>query len=130
EVVRLVYTPHGESTGAITFRLDDMATVGGRPILDAFHMLLSANRFFGVAKEHQLPQILRQSRERQANVTNELAEQVFEALEILLKGFEGAAERDGHSSLSDALQQGEDHLYGGLLTVLLRLVFILYAEDR
>ena len=32
EVVRLVYAPHGESSGAITFRLDDMASVGGRPI--------------------------------------------------------------------------------------------------
>jgi hypothetical protein len=39
--VRLVYAPHGESSGSLTFRLDDMAAVGGRPILDAFVMLLS-----------------------------------------------------------------------------------------
>ena len=59
-VVRLVYAPHGESSGSITFRLDDMATVGGRPILDAMVMLLSAVRFFGVAPEQQLPAILAQ----------------------------------------------------------------------
>ena len=29
-----------------------------------------------------------------------------------------------------AYERGEDHLYGGLLTLLLRLVFVLYAEDR
>lgn len=129
-VLRLVYAPHGESTGAITFRLDDMATVGGRPILDALIMLLSGTRLFGVAPEHQLPAILAESRRRQADVTNDLAAQVFEALETLLAGFETAAERDGGDLLDAALARDDDHLYGGLLTVLLRLVFVLYAEDR
>lgn len=130
ESVRLLYAPHGESSGAITFRLDDMASVGGRPILDAFVMLLSANRFFGVTEERTLPALLTESRKRQANVTNDLAEQVFEALQILLRGFESAAERDGRNLLDDALAREGDHLYKGLLTVLLRLVFVLYAEDR
>ena len=128
--VRLFYAPHGESTGTITFKIDDMATVGGRPILDAFIMLLSATRFFGVAEEQQFPSLLEASRKRQANVTNELAEQVFDALAILLDGFQAAAERDGWQHLNDGLEREDDHLYGGLLTVLLRLVFLLYAEDR
>ncbi len=128
--LRLVYAPHGESSGAITFRIEDMVSVGGRPILDAFVMLLSANRFFGVAPERALPALLAESRTRQANVTNELADQVFEALQILLRGFEAAAERDGRDLLDDALAREGDHLYKGLLTVLLRLVFVLYAEDR
>jgi hypothetical protein len=130
EAVRLYYCPHGESTGAMTFRIADMAEVGGRPILDAFVMLLGAQRWFGVAEEYQLPRILRDSRERQANVTNALAQQVFDALDILLQGFAGAAERDGEKLLLEALRRDDDHLYGGLLTVLLRLVFVLYAEDR
>jgi hypothetical protein len=130
QVVRLIYAPHGESSGSITFRLDDMASVGGRPILDAFVMLLSANRFFGVTAERSLPAILVESRKRQANVTNELADQVFEALQLLLRGFEAAAERDGRGLLDDALAREGDHLYKGLLAVLLRLVFVLYAEDR
>jgi len=134
EVMRLVYAPHGESSGAITFRFDDMVSVGGRPILDAFVMLLSANRFFGIADDENikrtLPGILAESRKRQANVTNDLADQVFEALQILLRGFEAAAERDGRDLLDEALARGGDHLYKGLLTVLLRLVFLLYAEDR
>jgi len=129
-VIRLVYAPHGESSGAITFRVEDMVSVGGRPILDAFVMLLAANRFFGVAEERTLPAILAESRKRQANVTNDLADQVFDALQILLRGFEAAAERDGRDLLDDALARERDHLYKGLLTVLLRLVFLLYAEDR
>jgi hypothetical protein len=129
-VVRLVYAPHGESSGAITFRLEDMVSVGGRPILDAFVMLLAANRFFGVTEERTLPALLAESRKRQANVTTELADQVFQALQILLRGFEAAAERDGRDLLDDALAREGDHLYKGLLAVLLRLVFVLYAEDR
>ncbi|HEY3352937.1 MAG TPA: DNA methyltransferase, partial [Polyangia bacterium] len=130
--VRLFYAPHGESSGVIRFRVDDMASVGGRPILDAFVMLLSGHRFFGALPERQLPAILAESRKRQVNVTNQLADQVFEALQLLLRGFEGAGERDARYAtlLREALERGDDHLYGGLLTVLLRLVFVLYAEDR
>lgn len=131
-VVRLVYAPHGESSGSITFRVGDMCTVGGRPILDAMVMLLSATRFFGVAEDKALPCILEDSRKRQANVTNELAEQVLEAVQILLRGLEGAAERDKSSLLREAMEAAEadrDPVYGALLTVMLRLVFILYAED-
>jgi hypothetical protein len=130
EVIRLVYAPYGESSGHITFRIDDMATVGGRPILDAMIMLLCANQWFGVSDENSLPSLLRRSREYQGTVTEDLAEQVFSGLEQLLKGFQTAAERDRSVLLRQALGRDEDHLYRGLLTVMLRLVFILYAEDR
>jgi hypothetical protein len=130
EVVRLVYAPHGESSGTITFRIPDMAETAGRPILDAFVGLLHQRRLFVLGDDRRLPALLAESRQRQANVTNELADQVFEALEALLLGFEAAAERDGHEQLDAALERADDHLYGGLLTVLLRLVFLLYAEDR
>ncbi|HEX2224728.1 MAG TPA: type IIL restriction-modification enzyme MmeI [Thermoanaerobaculia bacterium] len=127
--VRLVYAPRGESTGSITFKVDDMAVTGGRPLLEAFVLLLKVQRLFGVKPEHQLPALLAESRKRQLNVTEELAGQVLEALGILLRGFEDAAGRDGRRFLDEAAREG-DHLYGGLLTVLLRLVFLLYSEDR
>jgi len=139
EAIRLMVAPHGESTGHLTFRVADMAHVAGRPIFDAFRSLLSAERFFSVADDRTLPALLRQSRQRQANVTNALADQVFEALTLLLAGFEAAAERDGTSALSEAMKADEEvngglaegeHVYGGLLTAMLRLVFLLYAEDR
>ncbi|MDA7858633.1 N-6 DNA methylase, partial [Mariniblastus sp.] len=130
QVIRLVYAPHGESSGHITFRIDDMCTVGGRPILDAMIMLLCANQWFGVSDENSLPSLLRRSREYQGTVTEDLAEQVFSGLETLLKGFQTAAERDHSGLLNEALERDKDHLYCGLLTVMLRLVFILYAEDR
>lgn len=128
--LRLVYAPHGESSGWIAFRTADMASVSGRPIFDAFVMLLSRQRWFGVAAERALPAILAESRKRNADVTTELSRQVFEALEVLLAGFAAAEERDGTGALRDALEREDDPLYAGLLTVLLRLVFLLYCEDR
>jgi len=128
--LRLVYAPHGETTGHLTFRLKDLVTAGGRPLLDALLMLLHARRFFTVEADRSLPALLEQSRRRQAAVTDALASQVHEALQLLLTGFQSAAERDRSRFLEDALARGGEHVYGGLLTVLLRLVFILYAEDR
>lgn len=128
--VRLMYAPHGETSGHLTFRFKDVVTASGRPLFDAMVMLLHARRAFGVLPEHQLPALLEQSRRRQADVTEELAAQVLEALGILLTGFETAAERDGSRALDEAFSRGEDHVYGGLLSTLLRLVFILYAEDQ
>jgi hypothetical protein len=128
--LRLVYVPHGESSGWLPFRMADMAGSDGKDIFDAFVMLLSRKRWFSVAPEHQLPAILAESRKRNADVTNELSRQVFEALEHLLAGFAAADERDGKGLIREALERGDDHLYAGLLTVLLRLVFLLYCEDR
>ncbi|WP_437930066.1 DNA methyltransferase [Sorangium sp. So ce291] len=70
------------------------------------------------------------SRARQADVAGALAGQVFDALGALLHGFEDAARHDGAGALEDAFARGPEHLHGGLLTALLRLVFLLHAEDR
>lgn len=128
--LRLLYAPHGESSGWIAFRVPDMLATGGRPILDALIMLFNRQRWFGVEEARALPAILFDSRRRQAEVTSALADQVFEALETLLRGFEAAAERDRSNDLRETLAEAPDLVYGGLLTVLLRLVFMLFAEDR
>ncbi|MCA9692383.1 MAG: hypothetical protein KC636_22480, partial [Myxococcales bacterium] len=128
---RLVYSPRGQSLGAITFVTDHMLAIDGRPVLDAFWSLMAATRWFTVPTAQRLPALLQQSRERQQDVTNALAEQVFTALTLLLRGVTEAAERDGDAALRQALAEEErDLVYTGLLTVLLRMVFVLYAEDR
>lgn len=128
--LRLMYSPHGASTGAMTFRFADMVTAAGKPLLDAFVMLLHARQWFSVPPNKQLPRLLAASREVQGKVTKELADQVLEALHILLAGFEAA---DGGAALNAAYrdpERGGDHVYAGLLTFMLRLVFVLYAEDN
>ena len=119
--LRLVYAPRGESSGHLTFPLEPMTTVDGRPMLAALQMLLGPDRLFeGGASNTRLRPLMEQSRKEQNEVSTRLAEQVLEALWILLRGFDAAGLE----------VEDPSHIYGGLITVLLRLVFLLYAEDE
>jgi hypothetical protein len=126
---RLVYAPKGETSGFATFDLTSMLEVAGRPMLSAFHMLLNVNRLFG-APDTSLPALLAESRQYQETVSTKLAEQVLVALNELLRGFYAADVRTRRSLTVDLARRDPEHLYSGLLTALLRLVFVLYAEDR
>jgi hypothetical protein len=132
--LRLVYAPSGESTAHLTFRVEHLQRPDGRPLLAALDLLLHARRAYGASPEHTLEGLLAESRRRQADVTDELAKQVFEAVEILVEGFEAAAARDVTGDRTDwlraALLEEGDHFYQGVLSVILRLVFLLYAEDQ
>lgn len=59
-----------------------------------------------------------------------LAEQATGALHELLRGFQAADAAAGGRLLGELARTDPQHVHGGLLTVLLRLVFLLYAEDR
>ena len=129
ERIRLIYAPGGESSGHLTFEFSQMALPAGRPILAAFDMLLSAEALFSGSPEERLPALLSKSREAQAEVSTKLARQVLAALHELLRGFVSADAR-GHGTVADLARRDPHHLYGGLITTLMRLVFALYAEDR
>jgi hypothetical protein len=128
--IRLVYAPSGESPGHISFPISAMCEVAGRPILAACHMLLAEDALFSRPTAQRLPKLLSESRKFQTEVSIKLAEQVLEALNELLRGFGAADRATGGKLLGDALRSAPDHVYGGMLSVLLRLVFILYAEER
>ena len=129
EQVRLIHAPRGESSGHITFEFAQMALPAGRPILAAFDMLLSAETLFGGDPDARLPALLARSREAQAEVSTRLSRQVLAALHELLRGFV-AAEARGAGTATELARRDPDRLYGGLITTLMRLVFVLYAEDR
>ena len=107
-----------------------MAEVSGRPIFAALHMLLCAERLFSLPEKQRLPAILADSRKYQNVVSTQLAEQVLAALFELLRGFQAADAQPKGELLRDVLAADPNEVYAGLLTVLMRLVFILYAEDR
>jgi hypothetical protein len=128
--LRLVYDPRGETSGYATFNVADMASVAGRPIFAALRMLLHQDRLFRGSDKERLPAILADSRKYQNVVSTQLAEQVLAALYELLRGFQAADDATRGQLLRDVLAKDPNHVYAGLLTVLMRLVFILYAEDR
>ena len=128
--LRLVYAPRGETSGNLTFPVQAMTEVAGRPIFAALQMLLSAERLFTLPDKQRLPAILAESRKYQNLVSIKLAEQVLAALYELLRGFQAADDQRHGELLRDVLKDDPNQVYAGMLRVLLRLVFILYAEDR
>lgn len=135
DALRLVAAPKGESAGWLQFAFADLCEVAGRPLCSALLMLLSAERLFTLPTAQRLPALLRESRKYQNLVSTRLAGQVLDALHELVRGFQAAGEAAGGRLLHDLLDgddrdHGDDEIYGGLLATLLRLVFVLYAEDR
>jgi hypothetical protein len=129
--VRLVYAPHGESSGHLTFRFKYLVETQGRPMAGALAALLGVERVTDEAQDSQrLPALLRESRKYQNDVSTALAGQVLEALWQLVRGFQHANEAAKGQLLEDVMRERPAEVYGGLLTTLMRLVFILYAEDR
>ncbi|MCP4654228.1 MAG: N-6 DNA methylase, partial [bacterium] len=128
--LRLVYAPRGESTGHVSFPVAAMLDVAGRPILAALHMLLAAERLFLLDHDERLPHILDESRKYQNQVSSELGEQVLRALWKLVRGFQAADEKRAGQLLGWIKRNDPEHLYGGFLATILRLVFVLYAEDN
>ena len=125
--IRLIFAPRGEAPGRLTFPVSALRTSDGRLLVDALHMLLGARRVIAPPRGRSLLDVLRASRDRQEKVTDELAGQVQEALEVLLAGLDRADKRTKGRLLRDV--DGEA-VYDGITTMLLRLVFLLYAEDR
>jgi hypothetical protein len=128
--LRLIAAPLGESSGWADFRVADMVETAGRPISTALRLLLSESRLLSLPKAQRLAALLEQSRKFQNEVSERLAEQVLHALYELLRGFQAAQDASKGELLREQLGEHSDEVYRGLLTVILRLVFLLYAEER
>lgn len=128
--IRLVYAPKGETSGYLTFPVKAMTEPAGRTIFGAFLMLLGQDRLFTLPDENRLPAILADSRRAQAEVSTALARQVLSALYSLLRGIQAANAKVGGQLLAEVLEKEPNQVYRGLLTVLLRLVFLKFSEER
>jgi len=128
--LRLISAPRGESSGWLDFQVQDMAQTAGRPICSAMRALLSQTRLLSVPREKRLAALLEDSRKYQNEVSERLAEQVLHALYELLRGFQAAHDASKGELLRQPLAEDRDEVYRGLLTVVLRLVYLLYTEER
>ena len=128
--LRLVSAPKGESSGWLDFHLADMVQTAGRPICTAMRLLLNQRRLLTVPTSNRLAALLEDSRKYQNEVSKELSEQVLHALYELLRGFQAAHDASKRTLLAAPLSDNPDEVYRGLLTLVLRLIFLLYAEER
>ena len=128
--LRLVSAPRGESSGWLDLHVADMVTTAGRPIVAALRLLLSETRLLALPHDKRFAALLADSRRFQNEVSERLAEQVLHALYELLRGLQAADDAWNRELLREALAERPDDVYHALLTVILRLVFLLYAEER
>ena len=94
--------------------------------LQAFVHLLGIRRFF-VDESEQLPTLFDRSLKFQDEVTDALGEQVRRAVEVLIQTLDKADQDRDRELLHDVK---EPELYEAALTVMMRLVFLLSAEER
>ena len=128
--MRLVSAPRGESSGWLDLHVADMVKTAGRPMVAALRLLLSQTRLLSLPRDKRFAALLQDSRRFQNEVSERLAEQVLHALYELLRGFQAAHDASRGALLREPLAERPDDIYHALLTVILRLVFLLYAEER
>lgn len=128
--LRLLSAPSKESSGWLDFQVSDMAQTAGRPISSAMRLLLRQPRLLTLPSQQRLTALLVDSRRFQNEVSESLAEQVLQALYELLRGFQAAHDASQGELLRDPLGTRPDDVYRALLTAIMRIVFLLYAEER
>ncbi len=121
----VVDAPVGGATGVATW--DASLWLEERLTLDAFTTLLGVRRFFSVADSDTLDAMLSESANAEAEVTDQLGKQVRSAVELLVDAM-SRANRDRGGHLFDDLSSAE--VYAAAVTVMMRLVFLLSAEER
>lgn len=128
--LRLLSAPKRETSGWLDFRVSDMVQTAGRPISSAMRLLLGQARLLTLPSQQRLSALLGDSRRFQNEVSERLSEQVLQALYELLRGFQAAHDASRGELLRDPLGNRPDDVYRALLTVILRVLFLLYAEER
>ncbi|WP_175983512.1 Eco57I restriction-modification methylase domain-containing protein [Burkholderia vietnamiensis] len=114
--------------GAVTTFASWYARIWGQEsvTLQAFVHLVGIRRFF-VDESERLPALFDRSLKYQDEVTDALGEQVRRAVEVLIQSLD-KADQDRDRELLRGVKEAE--LYEAALTVMMRLVFLLSAEER
>jgi len=123
----VVYAPPGSVGGHATFDTSLFSEGSEAHLLNAFAAVLGAQRFFAAAGPDQLEGLLTESATSQADVTNTLGLQVRRAVELLVASISRAnLDSDGKMLAGVAPHR----VYEAAATTIMRLVFLLYAEER
>lgn len=127
----LVWAPRGGATAHALW--DSVLWIEDRVTVEAFATLLSRRRTLGMAESSTLLGMLKASLDSQEEVTDQLGRQVRAAVEMLVDSISRADEHarsrsDEGASYLDGVSS--ETVYEAAVTVLMRLVFMLAAEER
>lgn len=124
----IVWANGASSTGSAIF---DSTIWGEEKLLrDAFFSLVGIKRFVGVLQQDRLPALFEESLLQQEDITEELGKQVRQAVELLIQSFSEARIEDLRQGRQDPLPVKEREAYEAAVTIMMRIVFMLFAEER
>lgn len=126
----LVRAPRGGVTTTAVFDAVAWAEAAERDVVRAFRSLLGRRRFFGVPEEERLPALLTASEAAQEDITEALGVQVRQAVELLVAAIGRADVRERENGGAGLEQVSAHEVYRGAVSVMMRVVFLLFAEER
>lgn len=121
----LVYAEPGQPTGFAEFQAE--LWFEERLTLRAFRDLLSADALFNRPAEQMLDALYRRSLQNQQEVSTTLGRQVRRAVEMFVAALDRADREQQRNLLQN---EAPEHIYEAALTVMMRLVFLFFAEER
>jgi hypothetical protein len=121
----LVWAPRGAPAASCRWRIGDLADE--RILQAGFMSLLSARRFFAVEENETLEALFRRAADAEVEITKGLGLSVRRSVELLV----AAISRDDVATGGRALGGiAATEVYEASVSVLMRLVFLLFAEER
>jgi hypothetical protein len=126
DLIRIVWAKQDISTGHATWRASLFSSE--RDHLDALWSVFSARQFFAAHPDEQPEALLQRSLAAEAEVTSTLGHQVRRAVELLVTSLDRADRDPETPRFLDGVPPGE--VYEAAVTVLMRLVFVLAAEEN
>ncbi|WP_068688061.1 Eco57I restriction-modification methylase domain-containing protein [Thermobifida halotolerans] len=127
----LVWAPRGGVTTTAVFDAVAWPEAAERVVVRAFSSLLGRERFFAVPDDELLVPLLRKSLDSQEDITEALGVQVRQAVELLVTAIGRADTWSREHGGSSGLAHVPAHeVYRGAVSVMMRVVFLLFAEER
>jgi hypothetical protein len=126
----LVYAPKGKATGSAVFDAVAWQEAAERDVVRAFRSLLNRERFFGVPDDETLTALFQASEAAGEEITERLGVQVRQAVELLVAAM-GRSDLQARERDEPGLTGVAAHdVYRGAVSVMMRIVFLLFAEER
>ncbi|MDP7701307.1 Eco57I restriction-modification methylase domain-containing protein [Mycobacterium sp. TY815] len=124
----IVWAEEGTATGS---GIVDAVTWGEEPLLrDAFLTLIDQQLLRAKNPDHRLPRLLQRSELEAEEITEALGTQVRKSVELLVQAFSEARLLAAENGEPDPLTEKPDDVYQAAVTVMMRVVFLLFAEER
>jgi hypothetical protein len=124
----IVWAEEGTATGS---GIVDAVTWGEEPLLrDAFLALMDQQRLRAKDPEHRLARLLQRSELEAEEITEALGTQVRKSVELLVQAFSETRLAAAANNEPDPLTDKPDDVYQAAVTVMMRVVFLLFAEER